>query len=747
MENELISSLDKISESLKKLDMSVKSISGFTKEMLKLNEACLSLSSTTSNMDSKGIVEYIDSFNTVVLAIQNIAEFNRVFSDLKTIGSTVIGFFTSFDKLSMATSKAIGVLSSAMGFLAAHPIVAIGLGLGALVTGLALFSSSSETETTKVKDDLDRLNEKVDETGEKIIELRDRTKDSLADTSADYQLQSKYLKDLVDLTGGSDGYVENIDQARYYVEKLNEVSEGCVSITEDGYVQWKSTADAIQENINKQKQLLELQVYEEQYIEAIKQEKDLKQNLSEATSKQREAQEKYNAAMADYMEKNPNATYEEATVYCNAYKTALDEANETLQETTFQYEQNKYQMDEMSLKQLEMNGSLIESSLACAQLNLTLSEVAGRNGEVTASYASLGENLQEYDQKLADHASGVATMSEEELIQTTIAKDAVLQSLVEKASAHGQSYATMLENVKKYGIELSEEEAAQLKTSYDNYTSGNVTQESIQTDHFNRLKALFQQNGIEMSDEQLKQITSQYSNMNQANEGYRVKEAQQYRTLLQMLKDHNINFKSEKGKFYIQQLEEAQKNGILAGESYLEQTAKGFENKKGDIEKEADETAKGATKAFDRNGIEIKIDTKQASKDLDSFTKKSHSTDVSVKIRKAVNGIKIGDAYYGMDFYESGGFPDTGELFVAREAGPELVGRINGKTAVANNDQIVSGISAGVFNAVRSAMQGQGKGNMNIHATFVMDGEVVGKQVIKYHNGVVKRTGATPLMI
>ena len=101
-----------------------------------------------------------------------------------------------------------------------------------------------------------------------------------------------------------------------------------------------------------------------------------------------------------------------------------------------------------------------------------------------------------------------------------------------------------------------------------------------------------------------------------------------------------------------------------------------------------------------------------------------------------------------LPWFAEGGFPETGQLFVAREAGPELVGRINGKTAVANNDQIVTGISSGVYNAVRNAMQGNGgNGNMNIHATFVMDGEVVGKQVIKYHNGVVKRTGTTPLMI
>lgn len=123
-------------------------------------------------------------------------------------------------------------------------------------------------------------------------------------------------------------------------------------------------------------------------------------------------------------------------------------------------------------------------------------------------------------------------------------------------------------------------------------------------------------------------------------------------------------------------------------------------------------------------------------------------TTVSVKFKSTPNGFVVSGDKFSVKPYMAGGFPETGQLFVAREAGPELVGRINGKTAVANNDQIVTGISSGVYNAVRSAMQGNGgNGNMNIHATFVMDGEVVGKQVIKYHNGVVKRTGTTPLMI
>ena len=46
--------------------------------------------------------------------------------------------------------------------------------------------------------------------------------------------------------------------------------------------------------------------------------------------------------------------------------------------------------------------------------------------------------------------------------------------------------------------------------------------------------------------------------------------------------------------------------------------------------------------------------------------------------------------------YASGGFVDEGQLFIAREAGAEMVGTMGRKTAVVNNDQIVEGISAGV---------------------------------------------------
>lgn len=49
-----------------------------------------------------------------------------------------------------------------------------------------------------------------------------------------------------------------------------------------------------------------------------------------------------------------------------------------------------------------------------------------------------------------------------------------------------------------------------------------------------------------------------------------------------------------------------------------------------------------------------------------------------------------------LEKYASGGFPSVGEMFIARENGPEMIGTMGGHSAVANNDQIVEGIASGV---------------------------------------------------
>lgn len=69
-------------------------------------------------------------------------------------------------------------------------------------------------------------------------------------------------------------------------------------------------------------------------------------------------------------------------------------------------------------------------------------------------------------------------------------------------------------------------------------------------------------------------------------------------------------------------------------------------------------------------------------------------TDVNIRV---TGGISTGTVV--LETRASGGYVDSGQLFIAREAGPELVGTMGGQTAVANNAQIVEGIQSGVAQA------------------------------------------------
>lgn len=91
--------------------------------------------------------------------------------------------------------------------------------------------------------------------------------------------------------------------------------------------------------------------------------------------------------------------------------------------------------------------------------------------------------------------------------------------------------------------------------------------------------------------------------------------------------------------------------------------------------------------------------------------------------------------------YADGGFVGSGQMFIAREAGPEMVGSIGGRTAVANNDQIVQAVSLGVYNAVVDAMGKTSGGSQPI--TVQIDGREVFTAVRNQNNNFKRRTGAS----
>ena len=105
--------------------------------------------------------------------------------------------------------------------------------------------------------------------------------------------------------------------------------------------------------------------------------------------------------------------------------------------------------------------------------------------------------------------------------------------------------------------------------------------------------------------------------------------------------------------------------------------------------------------------------------------------------------LKHGVPKINVSWYATGGFPEDG-LFMANHN--ELVGQFsNGKTAVANNEQITDGIERAVTRALRSA------GGFGSNSPIVIRGEIDGEPLFEWmvdrNNTEVARTGESPLLV
>lgn len=97
---------------------------------------------------------------------------------------------------------------------------------------------------------------------------------------------------------------------------------------------------------------------------------------------------------------------------------------------------------------------------------------------------------------------------------------------------------------------------------------------------------------------------------------------------------------------------------------------------------------------------------------------------------QADGGVYSHGRWHDIRRYAAGGLPMSGEMYIAREAGPELVGTLNGSTAVVNNDQIISSIADGVYRATLAAMGTQNQNPTN-DITLKLDSEVLYRAVRK----------------
>jgi hypothetical protein len=95
----------------------------------------------------------------------------------------------------------------------------------------------------------------------------------------------------------------------------------------------------------------------------------------------------------------------------------------------------------------------------------------------------------------------------------------------------------------------------------------------------------------------------------------------------------------------------------------------------------------------------------------------------------------------------AGGTVNAGSMFIAGEAGPELVGHVGGRTEVLNESQLASVMQSAVAEGMQTAMsQMGGSGNVTVNVTLQGDARRIFEVVKSENNSRVMQTGKAQLL-
>lgn len=159
------------------------------------------------------------------------------------------------------------------------------------------------------------------------------------------------------------------------------------------------------------------------------------------------------------------------------------------------------------------------------------------------------------------------------------------------------------------------------------------------------------------------------------------------------------------------------------------------------LEEVARTTLEGLRKAFGKTGG---MPTNMKASDIDSknkIAKVDKNNFMEIQMWK-MSGYKVMT-------YATGGFPKQGQIFIANEAGPELVGNMNGRTTVAPQNDIAEGFAKAITNTLAPVMYSAFKqAAMETARTsggdVYLDGMKITENVIGHVNQVSQSRGRSP---
>lgn len=642
------------------------------------------------------------ALDTLVTGFKGLNDANGILSGVST-AVTALG--TKLGVLTVAeggATTATGLLGGAFAFLAANPLVAVAGAITIAVAALAIFTSrvkdnsdAQERALSSAKRLSDGLKEQAQEWKKANAEAKKNAEAGQQNALVAQDYASR-LYGIVDANGKITGTVK---QAQFFVDQLNNQLGTNIEIHDGVISNWDEEKQKINENIEALKRKAVIEAYSEKFIEAEKERIKAQEQLTEATSKYNKSKEREEELLGKLKEawesgQQPSASlteeYRKQLEITEKYGKAVGSAKDKV--TSITDGLNEYNAA------IQSADGTVESSTAFI---VEQYGVLAKDG--TYTYSSLANGLNDLNAKCDENGKVWQTLSKTEQEASKQARIQLLSDLAQKAFSQGKTYEQMLSTAKAKGAELTQADKAELKKQYDN---------------------------LKKQSEDIKAVKNTQNN-----------------TLLAMLDKYGIDKNSKDAKRYQKELKDAQKNGTEQGQQYIDKLAKKINDGTLKVSNEASKVGKQSKEKFESHKADFKVDTKSANNILSRFMRSIPSfKDMKLNLKTDKKKFRIGDFGFDIGLFARGGFPDSGQMFIAREAGPELVGRIGRRTAVANNDQIVQGIAS----AVRSAMAGVNSpsngGTTRITVQNVLNGRAIGESVIEYHNGKVKQTGHSPLL-
>lgn len=270
--------------------------------------------------NGKTIINVIIALKTAQVA------YNAAMVAAKVIGSVtqLIQFGAGVMKsLTTATSLATIATTAFNGTMTAtQGIVALATGgITILLGALAMWGVNAMMS----KDANDELSDSINEQKKAWDELREASQQRSAEAVLEIDLAAKYNEELKSLVDKEGNIIGNKERVKFLIAEINKLMPDAITLTEEQKVQYNESAEALDKLIQKKRAEALIEAYKDEYIQALKNEKDLanqiydqEQKVKEQKEKVVELQNRYNAErnawaqgqMDDKIKKETNALWE-----------------------------------------------------------------------------------------------------------------------------------------------------------------------------------------------------------------------------------------------------------------------------------------------------------------------------------------------------------------------------------------------------------------------------------------------------